>query len=598
MPITDFLPISRSDLEKRGWKALDVILITGDAYVDHPSYGAALLGRMLESAGFKVGIIAQPDWRTTRDFLALGRPRLFFGITAGNLDSMVANYTANKKLRRTDDYSPGGKIGLRPDRATIVYASRVKEVFKGAPVVIGGIEASLRRIAHYDYWDNDVRRSILLDSKADMLVYGMAEKQILEIANRLSAGENIGNLDDIKGTTIARSDINFLKDYIGIHSFEEVKEDKGKFNKAFIDFYNEQDPYRGRTVVQKHANRFVVQLPPAMPLGTGELSRLSALKFMRAWHPIYDKQGGVPGFEAVRFSVISHRGCSAECNFCSLSVHQGRIIQSRSAESVLKEIEDIAGQKYFRGTITDIGGPTANLYKAACERWTGQGACKDKNCLMPSKCQNLKLGYAETLALWERARRIPGVKHIFIGSGMRYDLLTGKYGQEYLTTLCKYHVSGYLKVAPEHISDPVLKLMNKTGIKSYEDFENSFAYINKKLNKKQFLVNYFISAHPGAGLNEALTLSLHLMKKGLHPEQIQDYIPLPLTVSGAMYYTESDPFTGKRVYVAKTFKERKMQRALLQYKNPSNRALVLEALKKLGQYEKRSLFFKDKQQER
>lgn len=594
----DFLPISQEDLKRRGWEQLDVILITGDAYVDHPSYGAALLGRMLENAGFKVGIIAQPDWKNTRDFLALGRPKLFFGITAGNLDSMVANYTANKRLRRADEYSPGGRIGLRPDRATIVYAGRVKELFKGVPVIIGGIEASLRRIAHYDYWDNDIRRSILLDSKADMLIYGMAESQMLEIAKRLRAGENIADLNDIKGTTIARSDVSFLKDHVEIPSFEEVKRDKDKFNRAFVDFYREQDPYIGRAVVQKHGDRFVVQLPPAMPLGTEELDKLAALKFMRAWHPVYDRQGGVPGFEAVRFSIISHRGCSAECNFCSLSVHQGRIIQSRSAESVLKEIEVIAGQKYFRGTITDIGGPTANLYKAACEKWAGQGACKDKNCLMPSKCPNLKLGYAETLALWEKARKIPGVKHIFIGSGMRYDLLTGKSAQEYLTTLCKYHVSGYLKVAPEHISDPVLKLMNKTGVKSYEDFERSFDHINKKLNKKQFLVNYFISAHPGASLEEAFALSLYLMKKGVHPEQIQDYIPLPLTVSGAMYYTERDPFTGKKVYVAKTFTERKMQRALVQYKNPSNRTLVLEALKKLGKYEKRSLFFKDKKQGR
>jgi uncharacterized radical SAM protein YgiQ len=370
-----------------------------------------------------------------------------------------------------------------------------------------------------------------------------------------------------------------------IPSFEEVKEDKDKFNRAFIDFYREQDPYRGRAIIQKHGNRFVVQLPPAMPLGTEELDKLAGLKFIRTWHPVYDKQGGVPGIETVKFSIISHRGCPADCNFCSLTVHQGRIIQSRSEASILKEVGEIAAQKYFRGTITDIGGPTANMYKAVCDKWAGQGACKNRNCLMPSKCQNLKLGYAETLKLWEKARKTPGVKHIFIGSGMRYDLLTEKYAQEYLTALCKHHVSGYLKIAPEHISDRVLKLMNKSGKKSYEDFGKLFANMNKKLNKKQFLVNYFISSHPGASLNEALELSLYLMKKGLHPEQIQDYIHLPLNVSGAMYYTEKDPFTGNGVYVAKTFKERKMQRALLQYKNPASRPLVLEALKKLGQYD-------------
>jgi uncharacterized radical SAM protein YgiQ len=428
----------------------------------------------------------------------------------------------------------------------------------------------------------------------------MGERQILEIAKRLDAGENVKELDNIRGTVIA-GDISPHPgplpkgerepgSYVAIPSFEEVRQDKDKFNKAFVDFYREQDPYRGKTVVQKHGDRLVVQLPPALPLSTEELDKLAALKFMRAPHPVYDKQGGLPGFESVKLSIISHRGCPAGCNFCSLGAHQGRIIQSRSEGSILEEIEEIAAQKYFRGTITDIGGPTANLYKAVCDKWAGQGACKGKNCLMPSKCRNLKLGYAETIKLWEKARRAPGVKHVFIGSGMRYDLLTEKYAQGYLTALCKYHVSGYLKVAPEHISGPVLKLMNKSGIKAYEDFERAFAHTNRELNKKQFLVNYFISAHPGASLNEALELSLYLMKKGLHPEQIQDYIPLPLTASGVMYYTEKDPFTGKRVYVARTFRERKMQRALLQYKNAASRPLVLEALEKIGQYEPRPFY--------
>jgi uncharacterized radical SAM protein YgiQ len=504
---------------------------------------------------------------------------------------MVANYTANKRPRRTDDYSPGGKAGLRPDRATVVYTNKIKEAFPGAVVVIGGIEASLRRIAHYDYWANQVRRSILLDSKADILVYGMGERQTMEIARRLVAGEDIKKLDNIKGTTVARSGIDNLKDHVVIPSFEEVRGNKDKFNRAFREFYDEMDPCRGRTVVQKHGDRFVIQFPPAVPLRTKELDKIYLLNYARGSHPVYDKQGGVPGFETVRFSVISHRGCCGECNFCSLYFHQGRIVQSRSEGSILKEISLLAARKDFKGTITDIGGPTANLYMAECGSWSAQGACRNKKCLMPSKCGNLRLGYSQALGLWEKAARIPKVKHIFIGSGLRYDLLVDTYSREYLTALCKSHVSGQLKVAPEHIMDHVLGLMNKPSFKVYQEFEKRFAEINRALNKKQYLVNYFISAHPGSGLKEAYALALYLIKRHSHPEQVQDFIPLPLTASGCMYYTKKDPFTGRPVYAAEAFKERKQQRALIQYKNPDNKKWVTEALKILGEHEKRSLFF-------
>lgn len=590
--VKQFLPVSRSDLDKKGIKELDIILITGEAYVDHPSYGAAVIGRVIEDAGFKVGIIAQPNWRNTADFKKLGRPRLFFGITGGNLDSMVANYTANKKVRNNDDYSPGGKAGLRPDRAVIVYANKAREAFEGVGIVLGGMEASLRRLAHYDYWDNAVRRSILLDAKADILVYGMGEKQAVEIAGRLNAGELIKQLDNIKGTAVVRKDTAGLKDFVSIPSFEEVREDKDKFNEAFRQIYSQADPFRGKAIAQKHGDRFVIQYPAAAPLTTQELDKIALLDYARSWHPDYDKKGGVPGFETVRFSIISNRGCCGECSFCSLYFHQGRIVQSRSEASILKEIAVMAEDKDFKGTVTDIGGPTANLYKAACEMWECAGACADKKCLAPDKCENLKLGYEESLSLLEKARRIPGVKHIFIGSGVRYDLLVGDYADKYLTQLCRHHVSGQLKVAPEHVSAQVLKYMNKPSEDKYEAFVKRFNQINRKLDKEQYLVNYFISSHPGAGLDEALELAIYLADRHLASEQIQDYLPLPLTLAGAMYYTEKDPFTGKKVYTARTFKERKMQRALIQHKNPKNRKLVLDALKGLGRMDLKDRFLK------
>lgn len=574
-----FLPISDKNLRARNWSQLDIILISGDAYVDHPSYGTAIIGRILEASGFKVGIIAQPDWRKPDDFLKLGKPKLFFGISAGNLDSMVANYTANKKPRSKDDYSPGGRMGFRPDRAVIVYANKLREHFPGVTLVIGGLEASLRRLAHYDYWANEVRRSVLLDSRADILVYGMGERQILEIAGRMSRGEG---LDNIKGTIIIKSSIDDLKDYIIVPSFEEVSHDKGKFNQAFKVAYYECDPLQGKTIVQKYQKRYLVQFPPALPLTEEELDRICDLPYARSWHSVYNKEGGIPGFETVRFSITSHRGCCGECSFCSLYPHQGRIVQSRSRESVIREAKILATQKGFRGTISDIGGPTANLYSADCELWKKTGVCRNKKCLVPAKCGNLKLGYNKALELWKEVMKIPGVKHLFIGSGVRYDLLVDKYSDEYLKALCRNHVSGQLKVAPEHVADSVLDIMNKPRIKVYEEFIDRFRKVNKTLNKKQYLVNYFISSHPGSDLNSALEMSSYLSHRNIRPEQVQDFIPLPMTLSGCIYYTGSHPFTGERIYTPETFRERKMHRALLQYNQPKNKKLVRQALKMLG----------------
>ena len=578
-------------MDKKGWDCLDIILVSGDAYIDHPSFGVAVIGRVLESAGYRVGIIPQPDWRSTDDVCRLGKPRLFFGVTAGNTDSMVANYTANKRQRRADDYSPGRMAGLRPERSCIVYSNMIRRFFKDVPIVLGGIEASMRRLAHYDYWSHSVRRSILLDSRADILVYGMGEAQILEIARRMHEKSAHASLAGITGTALVLSDITGLDDFVLIPSFEEVATDFKKFNEAFSLAYNEADPIRGRTIVQKHAERYVVLYPPASPLTAPELDRIHELKYARGWHPAYNKKGGVPAYETVRFSVISHRGCPGECSFCSLSLHQGRIIQSRSRSSILREVRLLTQGRDFKGTISDIGGATGNLYAAHCTHWNSKGACKARQCLMPVKCRNLSMGFDESLRLWGDVMKIPGVRHVFMGSGVRYDLLLDIAARDYFDALCREHVSGQLKIAPEHVSGTVLECMNKPPVEVYERFIEKFMECGKKAGKKQYPVNYFISAHPGSTLENALELALYLAHRGLHPEQVQDFIPLPMTRSGCMYYTGIDPFTGQGVYVARTFKERKMQRALIQYQQPKNRALVMEALKILEKQHLRRIFY-------
>jgi len=592
MPMsTDFLPTSRNDLEKRGWDALDIILVTGDAYVDHPSFGAAVIGRVLEAAGFRVGIIAQPGWHSADDFRRLGRPRLFFGITSGNVDSMVANYTANKRPRQEDAFSPGGTTGLRPDRAVTVYANRAREAFGDVPIVVGGIEASLRRLAHYDYWDNAVRRSLLFDARADMLVYGMGESAILEIARRLRGGESITGLDGIRGTAVIRKTCGFLSNPAVLPSFEEIKNDGKKFNEAFRITFQNQSPVEARPLVQKHGDRSVVCFPPPLPLKTAELDRIYGLPYRREWHPAYDGKGGVPGLETVRFSLVSHRGCCGGCSFCSLYFHQGRIVQSRSEASILGEAKKLSGHTLFRGTITDMGGPTANLYGASCPRWEKGTFCGNRRCLVPEPCKSLDPGYDRSIKLYRKVRQLPKVKHAFIGSGFRYDLLVDDRADAYLREVCRHHISGRMKVAPEHMAGRVLEAMGKPSAKTYERFVKKFAAVANALPRKCYLVNYFVSSHPGATMSDALHLARYLIRNRMHPEQVQDFIPLPMTLSGCMYHTGVHPFTNRRVYCAKTFKERKMQRALVQYRNPSNKGLIAEALKLLKAEDLRRTFF-------
>lgn len=556
-----FLPTTKHEMKERGWEACDIIFITADAYCDHPSFGAALLSRLLEDEGYKVGIIAQPDWRKSEDFMGLGRPRLFFGITAGNLDSMLNIYTSNMNLRRQDKYAPGGAAGLRPKLPTIVYSNKARELFPGVPVVIGGIEASLRRLAHYDFWSDKVKRSILFDSKADLLIYGMAERQILELAKRLQAGEKIEALNDIRGTVIGRRDLSFLEEYTLLPSYEEVSSDKHKFLEAFNLYSGELNPFSSKPVVQKTDARFCVQLPPAMPLTTEEMDRIYGLKFTRKCHPKYAKFGGVPALATVETSITSHRGCAASCSFCSLSLHQGRIIQSRSPESIAAEAKEIAQGEGFKGVISDVGGPTANMYMVFCNIGN---KCSKADCLWPQVCPNFKIDFSKQTKMLSGVRAVKGVKKVNIQSGMRYDLLVLPQAKDYLYELCRYYVSGQLKVAPEHVSDRVLKLMHKPPFKSYEEFVKEYEELNKKLGKKQYLVQYFITAHPGCDLNDALALARYTKKMGYTPEQIQDFIPLPMTRSGVMYYTGIDPDTGKPLHVPKGKSERAKQRRLIQ----------------------------------
>jgi len=576
-----FLPMSRPEMDALGWDRCDVILITGDAYVDHPSYGVALIGRLLQDSGFRVGVIAQPDWRSADAFAALGEPRLFFGITSGNVDSMIANLSAGKRRRRKDEYSPGDKAGLRPDRAVIVYANRARQAFPNAPLVLGGIEASLRRLAHYDYWDDAVRRSILLDARADALVYGMGERQILEIATRLDAGGRGADLSGIPGTAVVRGGDEAPPDAVVLPSAERAAADPVLFNEAFRLAHAHMAPASSRPLVQPHGDRCVVQYPPAAPLAAAELDALHAFPYRRAWHPAYDEAGGVRAFETVRNSLISHRGCCGECSFCAIYFHQGRIVQSRSESSIMAEARLIASQPGFKGTITDVGGPTANLYAARCKRWDKGRTCDDKSCLVPEKCEALRLGYDASIRLYREIAEIPGVKHVFIGSGLRLDLLVDDAAREYLEQICAHQVSGLMKVAPEHCDDGVLALMNKPRFAVYEEFVERFRAAARAVGKELYLVNYFISSHPGGTLKETLKLGLYLAKRRIRPEQIQDFIPSPMTASTCMYHTGMDPWTGRKVHVPRSEKERRMHRALIQYDQPQNRGPLTAALKEL-----------------
>lgn len=576
-----FLPMTKAEMSSRGWKQLDFLLISGDAYVDHPSFGTAIIGRLLEKQGFKVGIIAQPDWRSTADFKKLGKPRLAVLVTAGNLDSMLNKFTAAKKYRSTDQYSPGGKSGYRPDRATIVYCNRIREVWKNIPLIIGGIEASLRRFAHYDYWSDSVRRSILVDSRADLLIYGMGERQIKEVAALLDAGVSVSDIHYVQGTVYSTDSLEHLWDVTEVQGYEAVAADKSAFADVFKIQYQEQDPVRGKTIAQLHGTAYIVQNPPAKPLSTAEMDEIYDLPYVRTWHPVYDEAGGVPAIQEVKFSLVSHRGCFGGCSFCAIVSHQGRIIQSRSVESLLQEARILISQPDFKGYIHDVGGPTANFRKPACSYQQHRGSCKSRQCLGSEPCTNLDTDHSDYLSLLRELRALPGVKKVFIRSGLRYDYLLGSKDQEFLAELCEHHISGQLKVAPEHVAPKVTRLMGKSGKETYIKFMNAYKKTNALLGKEQYLVPYFMSSHPGAGLKEAVELAEFLRDIGYHPEQVQDFIPTPGSLSTAMYYTGRNPLTGEKVYVAKDPHEKQLQRALMQYRNPKNYDLVHEALVKV-----------------
>lgn len=579
----DFLPISVQDIEARGWDGYDFLLITGDAYVDHPSFGAAVIARVLEAEGYRVAVLAQPDWRKPESFTKLGRPRLGVMISGGNIDPMVAHYTAAKKRRSEDFYSPGKQAGLRPDRATIVYANRIREVYGEIPIVIGGLEASLRRFAHYDYWDDKVRRSILFDAQADLLVYGMGERASREIAARLASGTPVSEIKDVKGTAFAaRHPGECAYPRVMVASFEEVCAQKRAYAQANQVEYVEHDPIRGRAVIQPHGTQFLVVNPPAMPLSTEELDFVAELPYTREPHPVYDAQGGVPAIEEVRFSVIHNRGCIGACHFCSLAYHQGRMITSRSHESILREVEQLTRHPGFKGYIHDVGGPTANFRHVSCQKQLKHGLCKNRSCLAPKPCPNLDADHSDFLALLRKLRQVPGVKKVFIRSGIRFDYMLQDKNDAFFAELVKYHVSGQLKVAPEHCIDTVLDYMGKPHIELYERFQEKYRRLNQKFGKEQYLVPYLMSSHPGCTLKHAVELAEYLNRTGRQPEQVQDFYPTPGTLSTCMYYTGLDPRTMKPVYVAKAPHEKALQRALLQWKRPEKRRLVLEALHKAG----------------
>lgn len=580
MDYTSFLPMTKEEMDARDWHYLDILIISGDAYVDHPSFGSAIIGRYLESLGFRVGIVAQPDWRKNEDFTKLGKPRLGIFITAGNLDSMVNHYTAAKKPRDKDAYSPNGKSGLRPNRATMVYAHKAREVFKGKPIIIGGIEASLRRFAHYDYWDDEVRRSILIDSRADLLVFGMGEKQVEEIANFLKSNPKAGTPKHIKGTVYLTSEPP--EDAIELPSYEECKKNKEAFAKAFMIQYDEQDPIRGKTLFQKHGDKYLVQNTPMLPLNQGELDKVYNLPFQRTWHPVYAAEGGIPALAEVEFSIAANRGCFGGCSFCALTFHQGRIVQSRSKASIINEAQQMAWNPGFKGYIHDVGGPTANFRKPSCKKQLKLGTCKHRQCLYPEPCPHLETDHKEYLDILRELRTLPHVKKVFIRSGIRYDYLQTDKKTNFLDELCQHHVSGQLKIAPEHISDKVLKRMGKPGKGIFNSFVERYHKTNRRLKKQQFLVPYFMSSHPGSTLEEAIELAEYLRDTGIYPEQVQDFIPTPGSLSTCIFYTGLDPRTMEKVYVPRSPREKAMQRALLQYKNPNNYDLVYSALKKSG----------------
>ena len=579
----DFLPLCRADMEARGWDQADFVYVTGDAYVDHPSFGTAIISRILEARGYRVAILSQPDWRRKESIMEYGRPRLGFLVSAGNMDSMVNHYTVSRKRRKKDAYTPGGEMGRRPDYAVVVYGNLIRQAYKDVPVILGGIEASLRRLAHYDYWSDRLKRSVLLDSGADLISYGMGELSIPEIAEALDAGMKVEDITYVPGTVYRTRSLDQVYDVQVLPSYEELKEEKANYAKSFYTQYQNTDPFSGKRLAEPYGEHlYVVQNPPSRPLTRQEMDDVYGYPYMRTYHPSYEKAGGVPAISEVKFSLISSRGCFGGCSFCALTFHQGRIIQSRSHESLLEEAKAFTRDPDFKGYIHDVGGPTANFREPSCRKQLEKGVCPNRQCLFPSPCPNLKADHRDYVALLRKLRALPHVKKVFIRSGIRFDYLLADPDDTFLRELCQYHVSGQLKVAPEHVSDAVLERMGKPANQVYQTFVHRYQEMNKKLGKDQYLVPYLMSSHPGSTLKEAVKLAEYLRDLGYMPEQVQDFYPTPSTLSTCMYYTGVDPRNGKPVYVPRNPHEKAMQRALIQYRDPKNYELVREALEKAG----------------
>ncbi len=577
---SSFLPINQTEMKQRGWEQADFVYICGDAYVDHPSFGAAIITRLLEDAGYKVAFIAQPDWNKEESIAVCGEPRLAFIVSAGNMDSMINHYTSFKKRRHQDAYTPGGGFSGRPNRSVIVYSNLIRKTFKKTPILIGGIEASLRRMAHYDYWSDKVKRSILLDSGADLLMYGMGEHSVLEIAEALDAGIPVHEITYVRGTVFKCRDLeNLAGEYELLPSYDEIIASKEVFAQSYYRQYVNTDAITAKTLVEPYKKtEYIVQNPPSLPLTQKEMDHVYELPYMRAWHPSYDALGGVPAFKEVKFSLTSCRGCFGGCSFCALTFHQGRRIQARSQESILKEARLLTKDPDFKGYIHDVGGPTADFRHTACQKQIKYGVCTEKQCLFPKPCANVDANHSDYISLLRKLRAIPGVKKVFIRSGIRFDYVLAEKNGKFLEELCKYHVSGQLKVAPEHICDTVLSLMGKPSNRVYEQFQNAYKKMNQRIGMKQYLVPYLMSSHPGSRLKEAIALAEYIRDLGYMPEQVQDFYPSPGTISTCMYYTGIDPRNQKPVYVPVTLKEKQMQKALIQYRNPENYAMVKEAL--------------------
>lgn len=576
----DFLPVNKREMEERGWDRVDFVYVTGDAYVDHPSFGSAIISRLLESRGYRVGMICQPDWKQKESVQVFGEPRLGFLVSAGNMDSMVNHYTVSGKHRQKDAYSPGGEMGHRPDRAATVYSNLIRQTYKKTPIILGGIEASLRRLAHYDYWDNRVRRSVLMDSGADLISYGMGEHSILEIAEALESGIPVEEITYIPGTVFKCRDLSRVYEPILLPSFEEISENKKLYAESFAVQYKNTDPFTAKPMAESYGTKgYIVQNPPAHPLSREEMDDVYALPYTRKSHPMYEEKGGIPALEEIKFSLTSNRGCFGSCSFCALTFHQGRILQTRSHESLIEEAKLMTQEEDFKGYIHDVGGPTADFRQPSCKKQLTKGVCMNRQCLFPTPCKNLDVDHRDYVALLRKLRRIPKVKKVFIRSGVRFDYVVADKDKTFLRELVEHHVSGQLRVAPEHVSDQVLKYMGKPSHSVYQQFLREYEEANKKTGKQQFAVPYFMSSHPGCTMKEAVRLAEYVRDLGFTPEQVQDFYPTPSTLSTCMYYTGIHPLTGEKVYVPRNPHEKAIQRALMQYKNPANRELVLEGLK-------------------